>query len=578
MKQMKLIIKEYLSALKERDELDIVLPDLLSELGLNILSKPIRRGTRQYGVDIAAVGQLDEKPEALYLISIKPGNVTREAWDSDPQSLRQSLNDILDVYIPTHIPPEHKSKKIVICICLGGEVLEGSVRLAISNYTNDVKTKNPSIEFIEWNGDKLAEMILSNFLQEKFLPSHLQSHLRKSLALLDEPEASYRHFKDLILTITKRDFSKDADKIKALRQLNICLWILYTWAREINNIESPYLSSELILLHSWELSKEYFSKQTKTAQAIQSTFLSILEIHKKISYQYLSEKIIPLTGKKHSISSAVLPSNHIDVNLKLFDILGRLAVGSLWVYHAKEIKNESEKNQDDLGPALSMLSAALKNLIINNPVLLSPLKEDQTIDILMALSFLALDSTHHDFIKEWLNTLFDNAVFAYQFHRSYPSILNSYSDLLSHPKIKNDEYRHQVTMSSIFYPTIALWAALMKDDALYKKIQSFKKDHLKHCNFQCWYPDEMSEENFYTNQNTHGSTLVDVYIEQSAEEFMTQVFGECNHIPRLELLSAVRFGLWPIILVACRHYRLPLPCQIIKDLNIKAPKESGLKK
>lgn len=43
---MKLIIKEYLASLKERDELDAVLPDLLSQLGLNVYSRPAR-GTRQ---------------------------------------------------------------------------------------------------------------------------------------------------------------------------------------------------------------------------------------------------------------------------------------------------------------------------------------------------------------------------------------------------------------------------------------------------------------------------------------------------------------------------------------------------
>ena len=55
---MKLILKEYLASLRERDELDAILPDLLSQLGFTVLSKP-QRGTRQYGVDVAAVGALN---------------------------------------------------------------------------------------------------------------------------------------------------------------------------------------------------------------------------------------------------------------------------------------------------------------------------------------------------------------------------------------------------------------------------------------------------------------------------------------------------------------------------------------
>ncbi|WP_368571242.1 hypothetical protein [Acinetobacter haemolyticus] len=53
---MKLILKEYLRSLKERNELDALLPDLLTEMGMIVTSLP-QRGTRQNGVDIMAVGK-----------------------------------------------------------------------------------------------------------------------------------------------------------------------------------------------------------------------------------------------------------------------------------------------------------------------------------------------------------------------------------------------------------------------------------------------------------------------------------------------------------------------------------------
>ncbi|MEI8704845.1 hypothetical protein [Pseudoalteromonas sp. B62] len=57
---MKLIIREYLANLKERKELDALLPDLLSQMGLDVFSKP-DVGGRQYGVDVAAFGSIDGK-------------------------------------------------------------------------------------------------------------------------------------------------------------------------------------------------------------------------------------------------------------------------------------------------------------------------------------------------------------------------------------------------------------------------------------------------------------------------------------------------------------------------------------
>ncbi len=67
---MRLLIREYLASLRERNEFDAILPDLLSEPGYIVYSRP-SRGTRQHGVDVAAVGP----DNRLYLFSIKRGRL-----------------------------------------------------------------------------------------------------------------------------------------------------------------------------------------------------------------------------------------------------------------------------------------------------------------------------------------------------------------------------------------------------------------------------------------------------------------------------------------------------------------------
>ena len=89
---MKLVFREYLASLRERRELDVVLPDLLSELGFNVISRP-SVGTRQYGVDVAAVGSDTDSAtgaseKKLFLFSIKQGDLTRNDWDGTKQALR----------------------------------------------------------------------------------------------------------------------------------------------------------------------------------------------------------------------------------------------------------------------------------------------------------------------------------------------------------------------------------------------------------------------------------------------------------------------------------------------------------
>ena len=74
---MKLIIRQYLAGLRERNELDAVLPGLLSQMGLTVYSRP-GRGTRQDGVDVGAVGSIDGGPEAIR--SMTESRCSGERW------------------------------------------------------------------------------------------------------------------------------------------------------------------------------------------------------------------------------------------------------------------------------------------------------------------------------------------------------------------------------------------------------------------------------------------------------------------------------------------------------------------
>lgn len=562
---MKLIIKEYLSSLRERDELDVILPDLLSQLGLNVYSRP-GRGTRQYGVDVGAVGSLSGGPEKVYLFSIKPGDLTRTDWaNNSAQSLRPSLNEILDAYIPNRIPAEHRGKDIVICICLGGDVQE-----QISSELRGFITKNTSgnVTFEEWNGDKLADLIQSSFLRADLLPKGARSRFRKSLALLDEPVTSYQHFSTLIESLSTVETSNDAKRVTAIRQMSICLWILFAWAREAGNTESAYLSSELTLLHAWKIFKLYAGQRTKVTQEVETAFLSIFSAYQQICGEFLSKNVLPHVDKLHGLSSAVHSSCSLDINLKLFDLLGRAGIDGIWAYWgAQRYVEQKTEFRERILDEVRMHASSIKSLISNNPTLFLPVKDDQAIDISIAVSLLAMDSVNYEDIKNWLSRMIERASFAYQAHGRYPCILHSYSELLSHPKSRDNEYRENATSGSVLYPMIALWAALLDDSGAYNKIALLKQEYLQHCNFQFWYPDDRSEEHFYTNSESHGATLSRVGVDRPRDEFLAQVFGECDQSPHFKELSAVKFGWWPLIVVACRHYRLPLPLHLLEGLR-----------
>ena len=418
---MKLIIKEYLSSLKERGELDSVLPDLLSQLGLNVYSRPAR-GTRQDGVDVAAVGSLDGGPEKVYLFSIKPGDLTRRDWDGDSeQSLRPSLNEIIDAYIPHRLPAEHRGKDIVIGIALGGDVRE-PVRPLITGFIGQ-NTKG-NFTFEEWNGDKLAAYIESSFLQEDLLPEHARSHLRKSLAMLDEPDVSYRHFAQLVQLLSKIHELNDAQRVTAMRQMSICLRILYSWARQAENLESAYRSGELTFLHAWSVFRLHADKDNKITRAMWDTLVSIFTAYRQICDEFLGVNVLPYADKRHAVSSAVRGSCSLDVNLKVFDLLGRLGVDALWKFWGMQRCAENESTAGEEMPSeIRIYLEAIRALINNNPALLWPVKDEQAIDISIALLALAIDGGNRDFILSWLREMLARARFAYKVHLRYPSVL-----------------------------------------------------------------------------------------------------------------------------------------------------------
>lgn len=571
---MKLVIKEYLASLKERDELDAIMPDLLSQIGLNVFSRP-HRGSRQNGVDVGAVGCLNDKQESVYLFTIKSGNLDRESWNGkSPQALRPSIEEIVDVYINNRIPIEHKGKPIVICLCIGGYIKE-NVSTEVEGFLKNTSKKN-RVRFEQWNGDKLSELILMNFLREDLLPINFHSLLRKSLSFTDEPEVSYKHFAKIVNTLSKSIKENIKDPITAIRQLNICLWILFSWCRESNNLESAYLSGELSLLHAWEITKPYTNKNNRKSKQIKDTFNSILNVYHLICTNYINNKVLPHSEKLYALSYAVKPSCEVDVNLKLFDILGRSAIFGIWTYQQLQIsKKKKNKGQSKkLYIQLLFVSHSIKQLICNNPILFSPYKDDQAIEIALATWFLALDSKNRNFIHEWLMELTNRIFFDFIRHGKYPCIYRSYLELVEHPVNHTEEYRKDATIASILYPTLAVISAMFNFDDIYNDIQKLQNKILKHCNFQLWFPDEKSEESFYLNSTEHGAVLSNIVIDKPKEELIAELFEECSTNNYFENLSAIKSGLLPIIFICCRHYRLPIPMQLTKKFGGNATSDS----
>jgi hypothetical protein len=566
---MKLLVRDYFASLREREELDAILPDLLSELGYMVYSRP-QRGTAQAGVDIAAVGKDDNGERKLFLFSVKQGDLTRQSWDGTPQALRSSLNEILDTYIHTRIPKRYQKLKIVICLVFGGDVQE-QVRGKVVGFTKRNSTKR--ISFDEWNGDKLAELLLRGVLREKIMPKPLRSHFQKAVAMVDEPAISYEHFSQLAHELCKTANSNKA-RVRTARQLYIGLWVLFVWARDGNNVEAPYRASELSLLHIWSLLKPYIGRPpNSTNKSITSVLQHAIHLHITIASELLERKIAPHVGARDAISSAVRTRSYVDINLKLFDLLGRIALVGLWVHWLIDHEQDEKRKAAAHNHIARLVTTGIR-LIQSNRALFLPLQDQQAIEISLFLMLARALNVHGPDVRAWLREMTNRLDFTVRTHGRYPCVFGAYHDLAAHPQERTDAYRKEATSASILIPLLAVFLSAFGDQAALETLVSLKEDELDHCTLQLWTPDASSEEGFFAGTHDHGVALSNLPLSASGSELLKFVKDACEASKDFDNLTAIKTGFWPIILTACRHYRLPVPPQFwlgMIDEQQKAP-------
>lgn len=550
---MKLLIRDYLASLKEREELDAILPDLLSELGYTVYSRP-RRGTLQRGVDIAAIGVDDDGERKAFLFSVKQGDLTRQDWDGTPQALRSSLNEIRDVYIRNRIPAKYKDLKIVICLAFGGDVHE-QVRESLAGYIAENTTER--ITFDEWNGDKIAGLILKGILREEVLPKAMRSSFQKAVAMVDEPDVSYEHFGRLARDLRTASVVSAKARVSAARQLNICLWILFVWARDAGNLEAAYRASELALLSVWEILRPTIDSKTRDAKALNLVVRQLIELHLTVASEFIEQKVIPYTQVRHGVSMSIGSQSSLDVNLALFEVLGRIGLAGLWLHWLGE--QGGPENNDTTREGIVRLTQAGLALIRNNPALLLPITDRQATDIALFLQLWLASGIDAVGVTSWLKEIAERLSFAIRTRGRYPSCTSDYRELADHPRDRSDDYFKESTAGSTLIPLIAAWLQAFGQIDVVEALTTLIREDLDHCTLQLWMPDATSEENLYVGDNGHGRALCDLPLSEGGLQLLTIIAEASRTDKDFDNLSPIRTGFWPVVLLACRHHQLPIP-------------------
>lgn len=562
---MKLVLRDYISSMKERDELDVLIQNLLSKMGLNIVLIP-RKGVKEHGVDIEAVGCWpEETEEKLFLFAIKSGNITRSNWSGNSQTLKESIEEIIYSFIPSHILPEHKNKKIVVCPCFGGYV-DKSVAVYYKGFFETLEDRNPNIEFKTIDLDVLSELILGYLFNEKLLPKRAQKEFLKSLSYVSDADITYKHFCSLLrITFQIYPPNNHKDALDKARMLYISLAILFSNAKDEGYLLGVVKCSELAILVIWENIKKYIESDKNLIEI----YTQLCMLHVSI-LKYLYVQLFPYSrhflALSHSVTNDNGFLNYGCISLRLTEILGLVSSLGIWLLWIKEQLIHNVVNQgtvEKFNTEISNLNCFTKEVIKNNPICFTPIQDEQCSDLLVLFDFwIQIGETA--FLSYFLSRWCDLTFFTLMRRNYYTSNTRGLKEFIKLEYKRNkgitDEDFEKSTNSLATVAYISLLGKILGFLEVSLKIDEITTKLLRHTDFQIYMFDDSTEDNLYLDKKPHGLVLTGVSISSTKKELEEAIWGSFDDQCKiLSSLSCVRHGFTPIVYVACRHYKLPLP-------------------
>lgn len=559
---MKLAIKQYLSSLKESKELDAILPDLLLAMGITTTSKP-QSGNRQYGVDIEAIGvDPADKKRKVFLFVLKQGNLGRKDWNDNAQSIRQSLDEIIDVYIQNCIQDSYRKLKIKIVLVTGGD-MQQVIRLNWTSYVDNHTTNN--IEYDFWGGDELAELYYKYLLNENLLLCDYRPMLRKTLVLLSEPSYNLNEY---YVLFSKMLDSINNKKVKQRnKQIKACILVLKLvihWAIDANNYKHAINIAEYSVLYFWNFIRQ---NNLFTDSAIMENFkiiyTELCTLYIKNHNRFYNLYCFP--DGMHGFTNSASPEAE---GIAVFEQMGFLAMVGIF-----SISNMFRSKNEKIISDITNVCKNLKVLIENHRSLLNPLYDSHCIEISLAAIVLYM-CNETEFLFSWLSEISNHILFAYKILGKYfPVDSDSFRDLI----MENNKNKENFLRSSNLFYWLLEWMSFSENEDLYKAVSENLSATSPNVCVQQWFPDEDSESKIYTTNAgfvTGYSQALHTFpktLSEMKKVLDTKREKECS----LSDFSCFQYGFPELLLLSSRHFRTPIVPDYVKQFvnDIKSVNE-----
>lgn len=526
---MRLILKDYLLQLREKDELDLLLCDLLLQMGYITDTRP-KTGNRQYGVDIRA-----HNSKEILLCVVKQGNIDRNIWDSGPNSIRQSLNEILDVYIE-FIKSDLQEKKIHIVITSNG-VIEESTRINWDLYKKGLTSwKGVPLKIEFWDIDELVVLIQKYLLSERIFDEEKQGLMRKALYFIGENNYHSIFYESIINSFLDAIKPGDSNKKqeKSLAGLFLASQMIAHYASESKQNKISIMVTEYLIIRYWRflLANQLFEKLKYTKW-----------LHKFLNaYEKWNEQYFKATQDCAGGPGRFPFYNAVEQKILLYEVLGYWTTYAYWLSflgeHSQSARDKSRKVCNNI-----------IGLLNNYPQVYYP-PYDRHIGVLCAISRLLIRLGRNSDSQAMIQQFCDITAHNFILNKKYPTPDDSFESAVN-IEIGLPVPQYQ---TSAFWGVMMEWLVLLQQKELYQTLQPFLKEDLAEVTKCIWFLRSDEELAFYDsiamNKAGEGVALSPEHTFEELENTMNFIWSQYEH----EVFSYEEYSFEALEFIVCQYY------------------------
>jgi hypothetical protein len=476
---IQLVLSHYLAGLRERGELDALLPELLKAMGHSVLARP-QIGVSEAGIDVVSTKEDDNGVVEVFLFVIKFGDIGRDDFYVGRQGVEPSIREASNDFVRNRLPEPLKLLRKRIVLVTNG-VLKSEIQAGFSALSHSVaECPQCSLEF--WGTDQLTPLIEQYLFDETLLLSKGKSNLRAALAGLEESDAAINRFVRFIESCfeTEEDESAKGKATRKKKFLRRCAaasmgWSVFlVWGQSEGNLKPGVVVGEYLTLRMWaEGVRTGFSKDKAFVERLEA--IMFLQVRALLEY---FDKVMPQLLCRRALL-ARRPDRLLYAEL-VFDEMGRLA--TLLLLLQRMPKQDEIRNQ---------IRIQLLSLVNEHTGCRLPIYDGQTIDLTLLLVALMGESDWSN-AQRILSDVTSRLHHALRTGRYLPVDTDLLEDAVA-LNVTGEAGARDFFETSSLVPALATIAALIRDGETLKYLLNDVQPLLENVTLERWFPDASLE-------------------------------------------------------------------------------------